>query len=525
MPLPPAELLSALGKRLGLQVFAEDSQFGLLRTSLTLAGSRFVVDVDLETDAPEGDHTEPPTAEGTPAGSAALGMSLTPLNLASATTPVAKAPIPSEERGKIRLAKLTASHVTPAGEAGKSDWIARVLRALVEEHLACWNTRGSMGKEASYRACAALESALGELKALDELAEAASSNDADLFLDLETLASGVARAAEETGEGKVYADPRAGMYPSFRLLPGAPGRSNPALRFRPAGKGESVPPPPVEEAAMVVDSTLEPMCRGAWLVELVDDNPSPSAGGRGLVVRRTWLLSETGGDGEGPAADDASASLANGIKAEGLLYQAALEERGGNVLPLFPYASVFTHKPKGMGQFWSLAAPGPDGYVVGRVGLPTTWNEFGRLASALRAQLVLDALFSSAFDPLSAGGSGVNGDVGVNGDDADVDMELADLEAAPTSLPLTATLHARCLRIAFPFPSEVAEPPTVGLELRPSPSPPYVAASWDAQPPLGDHERGKMDAAVKAALEGGDDAEGGAGVDAVDIVARVLATL
>ncbi|CAK9784184.1 hypothetical protein CC85DRAFT_298844 [Cutaneotrichosporon oleaginosum] len=509
VPLPPAELLSALGKRLGLQVFAEDSQFGLLRTSLTLAGSRFVVDVDLETDAAEGDQTEPPTAAGTPVASTAFGLSLTPLTQTLAATPTpAKVP-PADERGKVRLAKLTASHVTPSGEAGKTDSVAQVLRVLLEEHLACYNSRGARGKEASYAACAALESALAELKALDELAEAAKGNDADLFLDLETLAAGVASAAQDGAETRVYTEPKAGIYPSFRLLPGAPGRANPSFRFRPMGRGENVPPPP-PEVGIAVDA--EPMCRGAWLLEFVDDNPFSSEGGRGLVVRRTWLLSEQPQEGHDDAA---SVSLANGIKAEGLLHQAALEEprNASPALPLFPYTTLFEHKTEGVGQCWSLAEPGPDGYIVGRVGLPSSWAAFGRLATALRAQLVLNALFTSAFDPAHAA-SGTDGD-----DDLDLDV---DLDAPPSALPLTATLHAHSMRAAFPFPSSAAEPPTVTLELRPAPAHPYVAVSWDAEPALGPEESAKMNSAAAVAAPGG---AGDVCADAVQILVRVLAAL
>ncbi|BEI94093.1 uncharacterized protein CcaverHIS019_0605520 [Cutaneotrichosporon cavernicola] len=512
VPLPPAELLSVLGKRLGLQVFAEDSQFGLLRTSLTLAGSRFVVDVDLEMDAAEGDQTEPPTAVGTPAGANAFGMSLTPLTHAFPTTPTpAKVP-PTDERGKVRLAKLTASHVTPAGEAGRSDWIAQVLRTLLEEHLACHNSHEERNKDVCYAACAAVESALAELKAIDELAEAAKGNDADLFQDLETLAAGVARKAEDGSATRLYPDTKASIYPSFRLLPGEPSRANPAFRFRPMGRGENVPPPPQDDG-MAVD--VEPMCRGAWLVELIDDNPGHTAGGRGLVVRRPWLLPEkTEQEGQDGVA---VASLASGIKIEGLLYQAALEEQrnAAPALPLFPYATVFTHKPGGMDQYWSLAEPGPDGYIVGRVGLPTSWHEFGRLATALRAQVVLNAVFTSAFDPTNASDIGVNGANGEGAED-DGDIDLTDLDKPPSALPLTATLHVRSVCVTYPFPSPVAEPPTVTLELRPTHELPYITACWNAEPTLSPEDSAKMDAATKTGLED---------VDAVQILARILAAL
>ncbi|GMK57565.1 hypothetical protein CspeluHIS016_0403990 [Cutaneotrichosporon spelunceum] len=510
VPLPPAQLLSVLGERLGLQVFSEDSQFGLLRTSLTLAGSRFVVDVDLEMDAAEGDQTEPPTAVGTPAGGNTFGMSL--MQTFPTTPTPAKVP-PAEERGKVRLAKLTASHVTPAGDAGKSDWVAQALRTVLEEHLACYNSQGVRSKEVCYAACEAVEMALAELKALDELAEAAKGNDADLFQDLETLAAGVTRKAEDGAATRVYADTKASIYPSFRLLPDASRCANPAFRFRPMGRGENVPPPPQDDG---MEPGTETMCRGAWLVELVDDNPCHSASGRGLVVRRPWLLAQkTEKEGQD---DSAAASLASGIKVEGLLYQAALEEprNASPALPLFPYTTIFIHKPEGMGQYWSLAEPGPDGYVVGRVGLPLSWQAFGRLTTAFRAQVVLNALFMSAFDPTKESNVGVNG---ANGDDAaddDGDIEMADLDAPPSSFPVTATLHSSSVRIAFPFPSAAAEPPTVTVELRPSHELPYVTASWDAEPGLGPEDSAKMDVAVKAGLEH---------IDAVQILARVLAAL
>jgi len=310
--LPPAELISALGKRLGLQVFTEDSQFGLLRTSLTLAGSRFVVDVDLEADA-SGDKTEPPTAAASPAGlSFSIGMG----SLSQLAAPTPKDPAPLAERGKVRLAKISANHVTPAGEAGKSDWVEKVLRIALEAHLEQWNSQDKdrAELEASARA---LETSLAELKALDELAEAASTNDADLFADLETLAAGVQRICAD-GEGeddskwKFYADARSTMFPSFRLFDAPASVRNPAFRLRPVSKGEDVPPP-TEGDAMAVDSdsTVQPMCRGKWLLEFVDDVTVPSAAGRGLVVRRTWL---TPGEEEGEAS-----AWSPSIKVEGLL--------------------------------------------------------------------------------------------------------------------------------------------------------------------------------------------------------------
>jgi hypothetical protein len=321
--LPPAELLSALGKRLGLQVFIEDLQFGLLRTSLTLAGSRFVVDIDIEVDA-SGEQTEPPTAAGTPAASfSGLGA------LTSMTSDAPADPAQLAERGKVRLAKLSANHITPAGETAKSDWVEKVLRVALELHLENWNSK-TKDRTALESSAAALESALAELKPLDELAEASRPEDPDLFSELESLAAGVQRiCADGEGQGddkwKIYVDPKSAMFPSFRLFDAPPhSLKNPAFRLRPASKGEDVPPPPTDEAkdggnAMVVDSdntpTAQPMCRSQWILEFVDDMPVPSAAGRGLIVRRTWLIA---GDEEGEAS-----AWSPSIKVEGLLVSAS----------------------------------------------------------------------------------------------------------------------------------------------------------------------------------------------------------
>lgn len=103
-------------------------------------------------------------------------------------------------------------------------------------------------------------------------------------------------------------------------------------------------------------------------------------------------------------------------------------------------------------------------------------------------------------------------------------------------------MQARGLRVTFPYPSTSAEPPTIALELRATALPPYIAASWDAEPALSEDEKAKMDAAVTAALGGADasgakgdvemDGAGGAeaggstgNVDAVELVGRVLAAL
>lgn len=371
--LPPSDLLLALGRRLDLQVFIEDSPFGLLRTSLTLAGARFVIDVDMEADSIEGE-SEPPTAAGTPA--------FPPLAVDGA----------ARERisGRMRLAKLSANHVTPTGEDGKSEWIAKVLRGLVEGHLEVWNELESEGEEKGKQGDAKglgegeriarllptaerLELALADVKALDVLAEIAGKTDADLFADLEVLSAGLGGAGVLLEEG---------LFPSFRVVAGGP-----VFRLRPERRGESVPgvrlpvgggvgegdkgdagvagavggagaggggegglgvggditmdglgamdgfgamdgldamavDPPASEVAAnntangeggegdtgkdASSSMVSPMCKGKWLVEVVD--PASGTSGRGIAVRRTWLLSN-------PSEEEA---WSNSVRVEGL---------------------------------------------------------------------------------------------------------------------------------------------------------------------------------------------------------------
>lgn len=511
---------------------------------MTLAGERFVVDIDLEADADgddmdEDEGTEPPSLAPTPGlGSSSLVMSSVVEEKDEDKKAVTAVPQPTAERGKVRLAKLSANHVTPSGADGKNEHVARVLRDAVGAHLTAWNSRPCSVKLEG--ACAALEAALSEIKALDELAAAGAADSADLFADLDTLAAGVVAAV---ARGEVYEDASARLYPSFRLLSASEGLDNPAIRIRPVARGENVPPAwaadegmavdaaepaaPADEA-MVVDgaeapatngdataapaapgaaangtgATPDAMSAGAWLLEVVDNLPTPAAGGRGLIVRRTWLQSDAPS-----GADDTDANTWIGsIKAEGLLYQFALEAGGADAaLPLFPQGSAFVHRPtEGLGQRWSLAQPGPEGYVVGRVGLPRSWSEFGRLVRVLRAQAVLDALFISAFPP-----SAVE-DSDSDGDDLDTDI---DLDAPPSALAVTATLHQRSMRISLPLDLSNPESPMLSLELTPSDDAPYVSAAVS----------GIDDAAQRQRI---DDALGPVlSRDAVALVAGIVAAL
>lgn len=77
-------------------------------------------------------------------------------------------------------------------------------------------------------------------------------------------------------------------------------------------------------------------------------------------------------------------------------------------------------------QHWAQAVPGPEGYVVGRVGLPATWGEMGKLVAALRAQLVLNVLFMTAFEPAKASADGNGAGDDDDDDDADVDLDARE---------------------------------------------------------------------------------------------------
>lgn len=157
--LSPIELLTALAQSLAIQTYLEDSQFGLLKTSLALAGNRFVVDVDVETDAIGNEDDEE-------------------------DVDVEKR---MEGRGRVRLSKLTANHVGPTGGTGKSDWVATALRSRLEGYIEAWN-EGDRGRR-SEGLIRALEGELRDLKGMDDLVvELGEGQVPDYFADLEEVA-------------------------------------------------------------------------------------------------------------------------------------------------------------------------------------------------------------------------------------------------------------------------------------------------------------------------------------------------
>ncbi|KAL7422432.1 hypothetical protein Q5752_003080 [Cryptotrichosporon argae] len=227
--LAPVQLLVALAGALGIQTYQEDSQFGLLKTSLALAGTRFVVDVDLETDAPGGADDGDADGDGQdgPAPEPAAG---------------------DEPRGKVRLSKLTVNYVGGAGEGApaRSEWLERVLRQRVEAVL-----------EPDEAGIDALRAELSDLKVLDDAA-----SDAEYYADLEPLAAGI---QERAADGRVHEMGRH-VFPTFQLY-----EAGPTLCTRPARPGEVLPP--------TEEGPVEYAVTSRWTLEVVGD----------MVVRGSWL--------------------------------------------------------------------------------------------------------------------------------------------------------------------------------------------------------------------------------------------
>ena len=142
-----------------------------MKTSLTLAGACFVVDLDLETDAVAGNEDED-------------DMDVDPRTEGGGQE--------REGRGKVRLSKIIASHARGEHQ-GKSEWIAKVLKDRVERYLSVWNERdreweGQVRLERSIRG---LEDELKDLKDLDRIAESAPE-DLDWFAEIEQVSSKIA---------------------------------------------------------------------------------------------------------------------------------------------------------------------------------------------------------------------------------------------------------------------------------------------------------------------------------------------
>lgn len=184
------ELLTTVSKRLGIETYLEESQFGLLKTTLAIAGKRFVLDVELEADSTtggygdgDGEEMETETPAPTPGGQQQQQRSGGSTNGDGV-----------EQRGKVRLAKLMVNHVTKDGGTANSTSIAHAIRQSIEVYLGYWNSEdrsiAERDEEEVEETIRRLWQDMSDLAALDALSE---SSGKDWFGDLEERAKMVER--------------------------------------------------------------------------------------------------------------------------------------------------------------------------------------------------------------------------------------------------------------------------------------------------------------------------------------------
>ncbi|TYJ55782.1 hypothetical protein B9479_003560 [Cryptococcus floricola] len=603
-PPSPSTLLQTLSSLAGLQTFLEDSQFGLQQASLAIAGERVVVDVDLGVDVAEGEGegAEGADGEGEGEGEGGEGSRMgTPLVGTPLGTPLAAstpAPAPSvgvgvgagmgeagpttarEERPKIKLLKLEASHVTPKGETAQSAHVKATLTMLVEEYLELYNSSFPVpqhdegGNQAEAEEAMAdiirhLENELRSLKRIDDVACAEGEGEGvvDWFEEVEKVAGGVDALFGESLEHQVYPAERPCIFPSFRLLPPSPPLSfastststkegrveafNPTWQIRPRlfHLNESVPSLPLPSSPSPASHSLHPsqhqdehgegedvtmdtqeheqekekekeMEDGAgaggwlgsdWVIECLD----PS----GLVCPRQWLSSESDSDQDiqpdrdRDGRDEPASASQVGSRIESLLYRPYQQP---SFMPpqaqerAFPYGLPFVqssrpaHQKQGEGegegegleQHWSIAHPGPGGWVVGRVGLGRDEEGLRRAIVALRRQTVMNQLFCQVFkteycrpydvdvgsvpepdgngetDPLNGGGGMKREEEGEDAEMAEDEDDDGDddwLSAPQNSIPCSLTILPSSYLIALPILDSEGKIRDTQVTVRPSP--------------------------------------------------------
>nr|ODN91974.1 hypothetical protein L203_01230 [Cryptococcus depauperatus CBS 7841] len=445
LSIPPHTLLQHLSVASGLQTFVEDSQFGLQQSSLAIAGERCVVDVDLGVDL-GGEEDE--SRMGTPM----VGMTPTETPFMIATPLISAVPptagtIHSDERAKVKLLKLVASHVTPSGGTGQSSYICAVLSDRINSYLALYNSppspqsleakRGDdlWEKEQEVRK---LEAELRDLKELDDVAKGCEG--VDWFEELEKLVDTLeelrkgSRYSDCISQQRIYLADDKTVYPTFKLLPPSTASItptfNPIWRIRPARK-------PVETVPCV-DSSFdkskdedinmeEKWLSTEWVIECKDDS-----GIGGIVASRDWL-------------NNVERDELNGIRVESLLYRQYPQPA---FLPLqqqaFPYTAPFVHPSRqgSLEQHWSMALPGPLGFVIGRVGLGFGKNSLFKAIEALRRQVVLNQMFASVFKPQVI--------QPYNASEEDANTDLEDILGPQKAVPVSVTLNPSSLTLSIP---------------------------------------------------------------------------
>ncbi|OCF31523.1 hypothetical protein I316_06722 [Kwoniella heveanensis BCC8398] len=482
--LSPITLLQSLSTSLGLQAFIEDSQFGLLKSSLAIAGNRVVVDVDLETDTPVGGEDED-VEDDVQAGSTS-----TPLPSAA----LSSSKEADKERGKVRLSKLVANHVTASGGTGKSEAITNILKLQIEKYLQLWNghpastdqdqaglaNRWEMVHEKE-ECLQGLRNVLAELKVIDDLAEQGGA--LDMFELVESGIENFEKLKSGQGNVRVYPAAQTTIFPTFQLLPSSPSTTTPDInnrssssfnrlfRIRPARANEEVSTPFSDHS--IADSGLgdggdrdqsmdERWTDGDWVLEVVNDSLGAEPWTRaGLIIRRNWLSGEDDG------------ALSEGIRVENVLYHPFGPT--GYLPPQaqpFPYTSTFVHTSPFISsadalettavrreQHWSIAQPGPQAFVLDKVGVPRSVDGLTKLIKALRRQVVLNSFFTEVFVASHLKAETL--------DVEDEDESIDDLLDGPQkTIPVAAILHQSSMDVSIPLLDSKGASKNVQLVLR-----------------------------------------------------------
>nr|XP_018261611.1 uncharacterized protein I303_06051 [Kwoniella dejecticola CBS 10117]OBR83769.1 hypothetical protein I303_06051 [Kwoniella dejecticola CBS 10117] len=479
--LSPTKLLEKISLESGLQCFIEDPQFGLMRSSLAIAGGRFVCDVDLsddlgvpdaEADAEgegegEGEGEEGGEGEGVEKGEDDDDMGMNPNTHNGTTATEMKTKQGSTSSGKIRLSKISVNHITLSGTTAKSTYITSVLKSLIERYLDAYydDHLDDFAKEGVLRE---LEDGLSELRVLDEYSAGAEDgkDGKDGFEELERVVKVLDQfsKSDDGNSSRIYNAESRSIFPTFHLLPPTltspltptptPSEQcnqshNPSIKIRPSRPGETIPSPTLggtanEDVNMEDSANVASNWAKEWIVEIKDD----------LVVRRNFLDPTTEGE-------ESDLGVMNGVKVENLLYRpypAPPLPSLAQQIQLFPYASTFSHSSASsssgmLEQRWSMVQPGPEAFVVGRIGVPSASEGLGRLLNVIRNQIVLNRLFSTIFKVENLVPDQVD-QAGEDGQDVD-DMGASDLEdllaGGQRSIPINMSLTQSSIEITFPL--------------------------------------------------------------------------
>ena len=174
----PIQCIADACLKLDLQVYSEESQFGLLKTGMTIAGKCFVVDLEFEFDS---------VPEDVPPASPSSPVPPVPPVPPSTGQSSHKEPL---QRGKIRLGEIRISYVK-GDKQGKNNHIAHCLSSRLEKYLHHWNEPEPSSPHSLEwvlgldRMVHAVHDMLSDLKDFDVVASL--DGEIDWYAELETL--------------------------------------------------------------------------------------------------------------------------------------------------------------------------------------------------------------------------------------------------------------------------------------------------------------------------------------------------